>query len=177
MTPWNLPFLIIKSTTTKRKILIRIDSKCPRYDTKLHLVVRLQFYSSVKLGVTPPLLLLPAALWPGVLITVWLTSMFLKVFEMILKKTRFCIVYSRRWLLLWWLWYKITQQGLTCCKMKQTIYNILQIKIIINCLWYLMKNIQKRIYWLNTHCLCVCVCVCACVRFRNYNLKMEVPVV
>ena len=49
---------------------INVSLLCSRYDTKLHWVVRLQFYSSDEFKVTTSWLLLPGSLWPMVVVSV-----------------------------------------------------------------------------------------------------------
>ena len=56
----------VRHSTTK--------NRCPGYDTKLHLIVRFQFWSIRKYGVTYSLPLLPGPLWPGVLVYVRVPS-------------------------------------------------------------------------------------------------------
>ena len=48
----------------------RKREKCPAYDTKLHLEVRLEFWSSNRCRVIPSLPLFPYLLWPGVVVPV-----------------------------------------------------------------------------------------------------------
>ena len=52
-----------------------LKKKCPRYGTKLHLLVRFKFRSSGLYEITPSFLLLPGPLWPGEVVSFWNPSM------------------------------------------------------------------------------------------------------